>query len=195
MNQMIPMRALTLVPLLALALACQDTTPLEPSASHVDSPDVTATFDQMGVTQHVVGSGHFRNPAGSVNSFAFNALKTADGTVKGQVTVQVRVTDPIAMWKLDVDCLAVSGNVAVLSGTISHSSLPQFVGYGGWTAVQDNGEGANALPDMSTSIWAILPDYLPVPGYCHEVIQDIDSYLAPFAFGWVPVIRGNVQIF
>ncbi|MDH3297343.1 MAG: hypothetical protein OEM96_03540 [Gemmatimonadota bacterium] len=192
MNQMIP--RLAVFSLLTLAVACQDTTPLDPSASQVDFAEVTATFDQVGVIEHVVGSGHFRNPAGSMNSFAFNALKKADGTVKGQVTLQVRVGH-IATWKLDVDCLAVDGNVAVLSGTIIHSSFPQFVGFGGWTALQDNGEGGSASPDMSTSVWAILPNYLPVPGYCHEVIQDIDSYLAPNIFGWVPVIRGNVQIF
>jgi hypothetical protein len=192
MNQMIP--RLAVFSLLALAVACQDTTPLEPSASQVESPDRTATFDQMGVTQHVTGSAHFTNPEGSVNTFVFNVLKKADGTVKGQHTVQVRWRGG-SFWKSDIDCMAVDGNVAVLSGTIRHSSLPQFVGLGGWFAVEDNGEGEDASPDMSTGFFAILPDYLPDPDYCHEVIQDIDSYLAPFPFGWVPVIRGNVQIF
>jgi hypothetical protein len=188
------MRRLTLLSfVLALAVACQDTTPLEPSASHVDSPDVTATFHQVGVIEHAVGSGHFRNPAGSVNNFAFNALKKADGTVKGQATMQIRITD--SWWKLDVDCFAVSGNVAVLSGTTSHSTFPQFVGFGTWLAVEDNGEGGNASPDRITGYYPILPNSLPDPDYCHEVIQDIDFYLTPFPVKWNPVIRGNVQLF
>ena len=185
------MRKLILLPLLAFAVACQDTTPLEPSAGDLDSPGVTATFDKMGVVLSAVGSGHFAVFDEAVNSFAFNALEKADGTVKGQATMQIRLYD--TFWKLDIDCLAVSGNVAVVSGVVSYSNTP-WVGTGGWFAMEDNGEGGEAEADRITGFYGTPPPYLPVPGYCHEVIQDIDAYLEPYPVRWNDVIRGNVQV-
>lgn len=185
------MRKLILLPLLAFPLACKDTTPLEPSAGDLDSPGVISTFDKMGVVLSAVGSGHFAPFSEDVNGFAFNALKKADGTVEGQATMQIRVAG--TFWKLDIDCLAVSGNAAVVSGVVSHTSTP-YVGMGGWFAMEDNGEGGIAEADRITGFYGILPYYLPTPEYCHEVIQDIDAYLGPFGVKWNEVIRGNVQV-
>jgi hypothetical protein len=177
--------------LIAFALACQDTNPLEPTANDVDSPDVTAAFSKKGVVSSVVGNGHFTVFDAAVNSFMFNAHEKADGTVMGEATMHIRLNG--TFWKLDIDCLAVSGNVAVVSGVVSHSNTP-YVGTGGWVAMEDNGEGGNAGPDRVTGFYGTPPPYLPVPGYCHEVIQDIDAYLEPFAVKWNEVVRGNLQV-
>ena len=185
------MRKSFFLPFLILATACNDTTPVEPEFALSPEMAVAKTEGRTGVMESAVGSGHFAPFSEDVNGFAFNALKKADGTVKGQATMQIRVAG--TFWKLDIDCLAVSGNVAVVSGVVSHTSTP-FVGMGGWFAMEDNGEGGIAEADRITGFYPILPDLLPTPEYCHEVIQDIDAYLAPFGVKWNEVIRGNVQV-
>ena len=175
---------------LFVAVSC-DQQPVEPELALSPEMAVAQTEGGRGVMESAVGSGHFAPFSEDVNGFAFNALKKADGTVKGQVTMQVRVTG--TFWKSGIDCLAVSGNVAVVSGVVSHTSTP-YVGVGGWFAMEDNGEGGMAEADRITGFYGILPDFLPTPEYCHEVIQDIDAYLAPFGVKWNEVIRGNVQV-
>ena len=178
--------------LTGFCVACGDTpTNVVPDRLDADAVPVVATFDAAGVTASAVGNGHFAALGEAVNSFSFNALKKADGTVKGEATLQIRLFD--TCWKLDVDCLAMSGNVAVLSGEVSHTNTP-YVGWGLWLAVEDNGEGENAVPDRITGAYDTRPDFLGDPDYCHKVIQDIDAYLAPFPVKWNEVIRGNVQV-
>jgi hypothetical protein len=185
------MRKLFILTLLAFGLACQDTTPLEPSIDDLATPNVTSAFDNTGIMESVVGSGHSPRVDGSLATFSFNALKKPDGTVKGQATMHIRVHG--TFWKLDIDCLAVSGNVAVVSGVVSHTDTP-WVGMGGWLAMEDNGEGKNADPDRITGFYGNAPTYMPVPDYCHEVIQDIDFYLEPYQVRWNEVTQGNVQV-
>jgi hypothetical protein len=145
----------------------------------------------MGVMASVTGNGHFQVLNEAVNSFMFNANEKSDGTVNGKATMHVRLYG--TFWKLDIDCLAVSGNVAVVSGVVSNSNTP-YIGGGGWIAMEDNGEGGNEEPDRITGFYGTPPPYLPIPGYCHEVIQDIDAYLAPYAVKWNELIRGNLQV-
>jgi hypothetical protein len=55
-----------------------------------------------------------------------------------------------ATMEVAVDCLRVSGNRAAMSGIISSSSAPGFVGLRAILAVEDGGEGAKAEPDRFT---------------------------------------------
>ena len=185
------MRKLIIPSLLVFSLACQDTTPLGPPMGDVDSPEVIAAFDESGVVSSAAGSGHFAVFTDAVNSFMFNAKEKADGTVNGKATMHIRLFG--TFWKVDIDCLAVNGNVAVVSGVVSTSNTP-YIGTGGWFAMEDNGEGGKAEPDRITGFYGTPPPYSPVPDYCHEVAQDIDAYLAPYQVKWNEVIRGNLQV-
>jgi hypothetical protein len=72
--------------------------------------------------------------------------------------------------RVDVDCLKVSGNRAVMSGSIISATIPAYVGAQAILAVEDGGEGVNAPPDRFT--WGVYhandPTWTPsdaeVPG-------------------------------
>jgi hypothetical protein len=52
------------------------------------------------------------------------------------------------------DCLRINGNRAAMSGTVSSSSVPEYIGLRAVLAVQDNGEGKKAeAPDRFT--WGV----------------------------------------
>jgi hypothetical protein len=184
-------RKLLLFSFTVFVFGCGDNMPVEPEVDLSPELAVAQADGGMGVMASVAGNGHFAPFDDDINSFMFNAKEKADGTVKGQATMQIRVHG--TFWKLDIDCLAVNGNQAVVSGVVTETNTP-YVGVGGWFAMEDNGEGGNAEPDRITGFWGILPYFLPTPGYCHEAIQDIDAYLEPYTFGWKDVIRGNVQV-
>jgi hypothetical protein len=98
------------------------------------------------------GSGHMVRPDGTFRSFSFAAVEHADGTVRGQLQLNSRGFDVFV--HIAIDCLRVEGNIAYMSGLITHSSNPDeaFVGELNRWAVQDNGEGARAAADLVSSI-------------------------------------------
>ena len=51
------------------------------------------------------------------------------------------------------DCLRISGNQAAMSGTISSSNVPEYIGLRALLAVEDNGEGRKTSPDRFT--WGV----------------------------------------
>ncbi len=152
-----------------------------------------AALGQPGVLESANGTGHSARPDGSVNVIAFNAVKQVDGAVTGQLILQNRYFD--TRLKMTIDCLAIDGNVAVMSGVSTQFTFPQFVGVGVWFVVEDNGEGVNAPPDRATGVYA-FDDYLAHPDYCHEIIAHLEAWVPPpgAVVGWTTVIRGNVQV-
>jgi hypothetical protein len=104
------------------------------------------------VIASATGSGHMVRPDGSFRSFSFAATKSADGTVTGEVQLNSRGFDVFV--HINVDCLRVDGNTAYMSGRITFVSNPEegFVGELNRWAVQDNGEGPDAPPDLVSSI-------------------------------------------
>ena len=104
------------------------------------------------VVASATGSGHMVRPDGTFRSFSFAASKRADGTVTGEVQLNSRGFDVFV--HIDVDCLRVDGNTAYMSGRITFVSNPDegFVGELNRWAVQDNGEGSGAPPDLVSSI-------------------------------------------
>lgn len=104
------------------------------------------------VVASATGSGHMVRPDGTFRSFSFAATKRADGTVTGQVQLNSRGFEVFV--HLSVDCLRVEGNTAYMSGRLTHVSDPEqgFVGELNRWAVQDNGEGPDAPPDLVSSI-------------------------------------------
>ena len=85
-----------------------------------------------------------------LQEFAFEARTRADGTADGWYTYR-EVDDGVPFVAHGpVTCLTVIGNDAWIGGTIDASNDPSVVGSGSWWHVTDNGEGANATPDVTT---------------------------------------------
>jgi hypothetical protein len=136
------------------------------------------------VVASATGSGHMVRPDGTFRSFSFTASKRADGTVKGQAQLNSRGFDVFV--HIRVDCLRVVGNTAFMSGRITHVSNPDeaFVGELNRWAVQDNGEGPDAPPDLVSSI----PEN---PGNADPKTCEDDNSDRPLNR---IVERGNVQV-
>jgi hypothetical protein len=137
-----------------------------------------ATGAPNPVVESATGSGH-RISGGEFRSFSFSATLRADGTATGQAQVYPRSLDAFA--HIAIDCLAVDGNIAHMSGTVTHTSDPtvflpnEQVHF----AVQDNGEGADDPPDRITGI----PENEPLT--CNDALPSA-------AFN--DIVRGNVQV-
>jgi hypothetical protein len=116
----------------------------------------TLSAASASVSDSATGSGHSLS-AGELRSFSFSANRLADGTVRGEAEINARSLDAFA--HIAIDCLQITGNVAHMSGTVVHTSDPtvflpdEYVHF----AVQDNGEGAGAPPDMISGIPAGQP--------------------------------------
>lgn len=125
------------------------------------------------------GSGH-RISSGAFRSFSFSAVRYLDGTARGQAQVYPRGLDAFA--HIAIDCLEVSGNVAHMSGVVTHTSDPTVFIPGEYVhfAVEDNGEGAAASPDRITGI----PESEPLR---------CDGGQLPSS-NFSNILRGNVQV-
>jgi hypothetical protein len=131
--------------------------------------------------QRATGSGQL-TIGGEGRTFAFTAVRHADGTVSGEFQVFNRQQDIKAHAELT--CLSIVGNQAWMGGVITNSSEPTLEGGETVFRVLDNGEGGNAPPDMISLVQPGLP-----PGsaaaYC--------AAMPPFP-DLIPVERGNVQV-
>ena len=138
----------------------------------------SATGAPNPVVNSATGSGH-RISGGEFRSFSFSATRYADGTATGQAQVNVRSLDAFA--HIAIDCLTVDGNIAHMSGVVTHTSDPtvfltdEQVHF----AVEDNGQGANEPPDRVTGI----PENEPLT--CNDALPSS-------AFN--NIVRGNVRV-
>lgn len=136
-----------------------------------------------GVLASATGSGHISTLGGN-RTFAFSGTDHGD-TVHGRLEINFHPgeTSPIPhiIVNAPIDCLRVIGNVAIMSGVTSHTNFPAFENVRGIIAVQDNGEGASAPPDLISGA-IIVPAASPLD--CNSV--------SPLAN--LPVEHGNVQV-
>ena len=104
-----------------------------------------------GVVAAATGSGHMIR-SGFNRTFAFFAVKRADGTVTGQLQLNSRSLDVVV--HIRIDCLRIEGNRAHMSGIVTRSDNPAegVVGELNRLVVEDNGEGKDAPPDMISGI-------------------------------------------
>jgi hypothetical protein len=147
---------------------------------------IAATFAVAGASAagsgpSATGSGHF-TAGDELRTFTFSAVTHADGTVSGNAQVNNRGIPgtTAGVSHIAIDCLQVVGNTAYVSGTITTSSVDSLVGLSGVWAVQDDGEGGNAAPDLIS----LVNFYDPTPGLCLLV------HPAPT----IQIDGGNVQI-
>lgn len=118
---------------------------------------------------------------GELSTFVFNAVKKGNGNVTGHLVYHVRGW-PVT-FMMDLDCLNVAGNVATISGVVTQVSeeVPGliFVGQDGVFQVVDNGEGANASPDLFSDL------FLEPGSSCSSGTVPAPAYIP---------IRGNIQV-
>lgn len=151
---------------------------------------VTGAAGNGGVVASATGSGHISTLGGN-RTFAFTAREYADGGDKGQLEINFHPgeTSPIPhiVVHAEVDCVRVIGNVAIISGIVTHTNFPAFENVRGILSVQDNGEGASAAPDLISGAAMgggviIVPPTSPLD--CTNVTPPPNQ----------PIERGNVQV-
>jgi hypothetical protein len=139
------------------------------------------------VVQSATGSGQFQftSDAGvtALRTFAFEAAESSDGTVTGQAQVNNRATGQTL--HIQIDCLNVIGNIAVMSGTITSSTEAGVpAGASSIFGVQDS-EGAGSAPDRIThQFWnsgLVCTDITP-------------STVGLFTYLLTDVEAGNIQV-
>jgi hypothetical protein len=108
------------------------------------------------VTQSATGSGELEFTTDGVTAlrtFAFEATMASDGSVTGEAQIDNRSVP--GRLHIQIDCLNVIGNSAVMSGTIASSTEAGVpAGASSIFGVQDNGEGASSVPDRITQQFA-----------------------------------------
>ena len=125
-------------------------------------------------------SGHGNlTTGGELRTFSFTAVTHKDGTVTGQAQLISRATD--TRIHMEIDCLRVVGNIAIMSGTITNSNVPAFEGRPAIFRVQDNGEGANDPADR-ISLVSIFP-----AGFAINCNSNFSTPL-------IPIDGGNIQV-
>jgi hypothetical protein len=135
-----------------------------------------------GVVHSATGSGHLQ-VGGELRTFSFTAVERSDGTVTGQAQNHNRLTGAAA--HVEIDCLNVVGNVAIVSGILSDTSFFRDALF----AVEDNGEGANASPDRITLLFTFVPGIFPPGTPVCELFGPEDA-----AGALMPIDEGNVQV-
>lgn len=165
--------------IIVLALvSCDRSDPLASSpAPAVRAASVSAT----ALIASATGSGN-TIVAGELRTFSFTAQVSDDGTAHGTAQVNNRMVNE--MFQLDLDCLQVSGNIAVMSGIITRHTDPTAIGLTGVFGVIDNGESRGDPRDEVTQVFFFRPGLVSC--------RDIDPALVPP--NATPIVSGNVQI-
>jgi len=126
------------------------------------------------------GSGH-TIVSGVLRTFSFTARLSADGTARGTAQVDNRAVGE--MFQLDIDCMKVVGNIAIMSGVITRHTDVTAVGLIGVFGVVDAGEGS-ATPDRVTQVFFFRPGLATCQDFGPA---DVDEFA-------VPIVSGNVQV-
>jgi hypothetical protein len=143
---------------------------------------LTAAMAPGAVVDSTTGSAGITVEGGKV-SYSFTAAEDGNGAETGRIRARNHVIG--IRLNVDVDCLRVTGNEAVMSGTVERVRDPRGVVQEGWFsifAVQDNGEGVNDPPDLTSNLLSRAS-----PAW------DCESQDPPGGFSF-NVDRGNIQV-
>ena len=132
------------------------------------------------------GYGFTGTAAGSVfdvQPFTWNVQVHGDGSVHGRFNY-TQVRDGVELSaRGSLTCAVITGNQVWVGGIIEDSSRASLVGLDMWFQAQDNGEGANDPPDMSSTLGA------GGPGTAQQYCDDHPVVRFPFL-----VESGNMQV-
>ena len=200
-------RLAALVAIFAVVGACT-----EAPTQSVDSSLLVVAAASNPVVGSASGSGHalcsFPVEAGGIGcglsdelrTFSFTAQLRADGSVRGRAQSQDRGFGGGA--QADILCLRfLSDNRAAMIGVFTHVTgapkvptgpIPPVVGRIVIFAVEDNGQGNAAAPDLITHFLPLVDDDPLIAPFCAGQIDDlINGLLPPFLF---EAERGNSQV-
>jgi hypothetical protein len=147
----------------------------------------TAAAAGKGVVASANGDyGFSGEAAGStfvIGPFTWNVQVKADGSVKGQFDY-TQVRDGVALSASgSLPRALIADDHVWVGGVIEASSRASLVGLDMWFQARDNGEGANASPDMSSTLGAAAAP--AGQQYC----DDHPPVRFPFLVG-----EGNLQV-
>ena len=122
--------------------------------------------------------------------FAFNAKRSADGTVSGHAILHNASFDGANGKKyaasFDISCLRIYGNTAVLGGFIKRTNDPNLVD-AAYFIVQDNGEpGKDSDKISSVYFFDNDPNTTGSPALCEQTPPD--------AFPLMTIDSGNIRV-
>jgi len=173
------MRAAPLCIIVVALVSCDHSNPL---ASHPNAvPRATSVSAASPLTASATGAGNTL-VAGELRTFSFTAQQNQDGTARGTAQVNNRMVNE--MFQLDLDCLTVAGNIAIMSGVITRHTDTTAIGLTGVLGVIDNGAGAGDPPDEVTQVFFFRPGLVSC--------QDVDPALVPPSA--TPIVGGSVQV-
>jgi hypothetical protein len=132
---------------------------------------------------HLVAHDVFGLQTLELQNFGFNAKVKGDGSADGWFNY--RDVEDGAPFSANgpVTCLTVLGDDAWIGGTIERSNDPSVIGLGAWWHVTDNGEGANAPPDVTSFLG--VGSLATTAAFC----AGHPPYRFPFA-----IDGGNIQV-
>jgi hypothetical protein len=120
--------------------------------------------------------------SGELRTFSFFARMDANGVAAGMAQVDNRAIGE--MFQLKIDCLAVFGSIAIVSGVITRHTDIHAIGLTGIFAVEDAGEGSAASPDLVTQVFFFRPG----------AVTCVDLGPADAAPFLIPIDAGNIQV-
>jgi hypothetical protein len=129
--------------------------------------------------QSVTGSGHFAftSDAGvtALRTFALEARRSSDGTVTGQAQVKNRATGQTV--HVEIDCLNVIGDIAVLSGTATSARGPENAdGDAEIFGVEDNPGGPDRVTRLFGKSGFVCTDITPANvGLYTYLLTDVEQ--------------------
>ena len=168
---------------LALAGCGDDGSVLAPEAY---SPAM-AQDHSSGVVVQVKGTADHLRTVGSVTAltlFSFDSERKADGITTGSYFYNFQA----AGFSVEgpVTCISTAGNQAWIGGTVARIDSPdpadqELVGVDMWWRSIDNGQGANAVPDLTTGLGFEFPgSTITAESWCLDqpavlVLREIDQ--------------------
>ena len=133
-----------------------------------------------GIVASATGSGQ-TTTGGELRTFSFVAVLGSDGVAEGIAQVNNRMVGE--MFQLNIDCLKVAGNVAIVSGVFTRHTDAHAIGLTGIFAVQDAGEGSLSA-DRITQVFFFEPGVIS----CSDLVPaDAEPFL-------VDIEAGNIQV-
>jgi hypothetical protein len=123
--------------------------------------------------------------------FSFNAQRRADGSVSGHATLVNPAFRPTGkgnapyQLEIDISCMKIVGNVAILGGTTRRTNDPSLVDAVFFTA-QDNGEPGKNDRLSRAFFWDDNPATQGDPQAC--------QLTGPTDFPLEPIEAGNIQV-
>lgn len=156
---------------------------VSPAAPLSSSPEFATSLASAasGGLRSATGSGN-TIVTGELRTFSFTAQQRLDATAEGDAQINNRSIDE--MFQVEVDCLKIVDNIAIMSGVITRHTDVTAVGLTGIFGVVDAGEGAGAAPDEITQVFFFRPGTVT----CQDIeATEVDAFAAP-------IVSGNVQV-